>query len=1180
MAYWEDLKQAIEGYKTGASLEDPLSNAFTETAIFEEGNYTIYSGIYSGYTDVLNQLIESIFLQKNELTESYIRTVRDAIGLLLFMSRSVANDLGQEAYIYQETTSRNIEFPVHSVVKQYTDSLYFSKEYLVSICEKHHYDYSIINEFILLPNNPKIVDDDLEINIVNFKPLIEVGNDILLYMPTAIPHVLVDYIYSKAKEQSSYNQLLGSLYVRQFHLSCVALNKMKWLATNIQLPELKTDLPIKETVFQFDYKKLAYVCFLETSKKIILGSKPTKEFAAKLYEVRAKEVVTYLANLDGDKSINVLCLYIIAETGEDLLFSWAKPSLGNYSIALTNRELATISNSEKVNSLTLWKFAKCYNRTSELTNLMSLFGTMDAYAIYIKNHGNLLDSDEANPIGGMLMIMHGSSDSFRREVQKQINEHSVLIYHEGEIGFAKVTRYKTYAPIYIERELSREFRIVIESYKMPIWITNYQNEIDVNGWASHACEAVAFWLHKMQKHLSPILNMLGFIQFELEIIVDKKLLTSDEYEIKDFPLEQIEIKIEIVPLRIKLNIPFEILYLIKLPNNEADKRLMKAALHSIKKYVEEASGKESELSEGIINEIIESTMQPSQAKMILFSDATGNVKLDSRNLHSLRYVQNSDVSYILDNLVSYLPTGYSIPEMIKDKDSKTKLCDDVVAAIIFQIESRLLQFDGKKLLELLIKQNEKCVQVREFREILIPAKIACFSNAESEIEQILDNEKNLVTTAHATRTLIEFVATKIPGGFKQPSYDDIDELLALTNQLTEWGALNESIRLGLDDPEMGLLPSGRIGTEKTLERNAFKPYAIAKTESEIFRNIENFEANYLYSLNGDELKETKESKELDEAFNAEFNISLTTLSEIVGTLINEGFTKANACTILEEGNIYQILTKVKGDTIGTITTALDLLSLIERSSIGDTPVGNYTKADIFPWHYNRRLSYLRRPIVKVKDNEKVYYYFGYRHLMAFTDNLFYLLYSSKLPKATTPLMKGWLASVSSDKGSPFRKKVAEWFEQETNFLIVPYEIKMDVNTSKAHIKTEIPLGDIDLMAIDHTNKIVYCIECKNISGGRNVHEMKVEMDEYLGRDGKTAKAKIYLHANRNLWLQKNKSSLSQFVPLIEEYTIKSLILTADEIPLVYLKKDSLPLPVKSFTFLRKKGTSYLEEKNN
>ena len=280
----------------------------------------------------------------------------------------------------------------------------------------------------------------------------------------------------------------------------------------------------------------------------------------------------------------------------------------------------------------------------------------------------------------------------------------------------------------------------------------------------------------------------------------------------------------------------------------------------------------------------------------------------------------------------------------------------------------------------------------------------------------MDGERNSVTTAHAIRTLIEFAATKIPTGQKWPNFDDIDELLALTNQLTEWGALSEAMRMGIDDPKMGLLPSGRIGTDKTVEREAFKPYAVAKTESTVFTNVEDFENNYVPARKTGEAVETDESRSLDVAFNAEFGITLTLLSKIIGTLVNEGFTNAESCMKIEDAALKTLLLKIEGITAENADTALELLTLLERKNIGVPPDG-YTPIDIFPWRYNRSISYIRRPLVKVTDKETAYY-FGYRHLMQFIDNLFYLLYSSKLPGAKSEEMKSWLAAVSGDKGNP------------------------------------------------------------------------------------------------------------------------------------------------------------------
>ena len=52
---------------------------------------------------------------------------------------------------------------------------------------------------------------------------------------------------------------------------------------------------------------------------------------------------------------------------------------------------------------------------------------------------------------------------------------------------------------------------------------------------------------------------------------------------------------------------------------------------------------------------------------------------------------------------------------------------------------------------------------------------------------------------------------------------------------------------------------------------------------------------------------------------------------------------------------------------------------------------------------------------------------------------------------------------------------------------------------RGHLVADIDYGDIDVLAYDTTNNILYSIECKNTNTAKNIREMKNEMDEYLGR---------------------------------------------------------------------------------
>jgi len=48
-----------------------------------------------GMTEILNQLLECIFLQQNDLPKAFKKDVNDGVGLLLFMSNDCK---GQNAY--------------------------------------------------------------------------------------------------------------------------------------------------------------------------------------------------------------------------------------------------------------------------------------------------------------------------------------------------------------------------------------------------------------------------------------------------------------------------------------------------------------------------------------------------------------------------------------------------------------------------------------------------------------------------------------------------------------------------------------------------------------------------------------------------------------------------------------------------------------------------------------------------------------------------------------------------------------------------------------------------------------------------------------------------------------------------------------------------------------------------
>ncbi|MEO6729657.1 MAG: SEC-C domain-containing protein [Ferruginibacter sp.] len=833
-AYWDLLKNAIYTFTEYNYLEEDPPTLFTENVVFLHGNYIVYPGFNVTATKILNELFECIFLVENKLDEKFKTLIKDAAGLMLLLSNSMGTFLGHKRFLYDPSEGDELQFPEYDDVFKYLDAISFSKEFLQKNSEFYMFDRSILKEFIISHDNKGLDNDDPDENTAALFPLIEIDGETILYLPSGILPALTNFIYAKAEEFVCQDEINRILTERQFEKTILALKHIGWKKLNFELPEVKQNANIQEAIFQFDTQKMAYLYFI--NPRNIQNNGEHKNLSSNSFGERNEEIISVLSKIATEHIVEILTLYVFAETGGDFMFAWPKSSGGHLSIPITYNELDAICYSEKSNALNLWQFVKTYTRTNFSVTINTPGGTLDAYVAYIDNYGSFFNSEEETPKGTNIFIPVGYSNDFLREVLHRQDEHAVTLLYKQQKAFTKVIRYKQYAPIYKQKENIIEykdmFRLVIETFKMPIWITSI---IDDNEWAKFTCEGIAFWLNKMETVLSPVLNKLTYLQFEFNIIIDKKLRQQIEFENVEIDITAVKFKIDIKPPIIEIFVPYEFLYLVQRRDNLSDKTLMKTVLEGLVSYLVEAR-QEVILTPIEITEIIDQVLVPSNAKMFLFTDTSTNLKRDDRDLPPLRRVNDAAVSFILESIKDILPQNILIPEIIQSDTEKRNLCNSIVASLNNEIAKKVEFYDGVMLLELLIKINEKCIQVREAKEILIPAKISSFSTFEDEVEEFYNGE-NLVQTNQALRILIEYVAVKIPTGNKWPNYDEVEDLMSMVDQVISWGSLSDSIWKKLHNPKMGLLPSGRIGTEKFLQNNFLGPLSKAQTTSELFRYV-------------------------------------------------------------------------------------------------------------------------------------------------------------------------------------------------------------------------------------------------------------------------------------------------------------------------------------------------------
>jgi len=681
-------------------------------------------------------------------------------------------------------------------------------------------------------------------------------------------------------------------------------------------------------------------------------------------------------------------------------------------------------------------------------------------------------------------------------------------------------------------------------------------------------EAIAFWLYKLRPEIEKILNSAISNYFEINIILESKLFentqTKDIVESK----ESSQYSFSLNQNTLDFSIPFSKIKTFTGSNNLGEREMMKALLNA---FI---------LVEGIdfleqnIDSFIDKCIPLGQAKMILLLDSQKDPLIDNRWLVKPFYISNSEVNILLDEIPLLIEKTREIPKNINNEQYKKELFNTATKLLLDTLSNEIQSFEFEFLLHVLLELYETLVWKREQNKTMIPAQILCFGNLKGELKEILENDNKLVKTSLATRCLIEYISAQPTKGNVKASFDDIDRLLVLMHEIANYGFLSDAIHFKLANPTVGKLASGRIGISREFFDDKLKLFAEANTKEEVNRYIENFDNRFEIAEYSQEdeskTKEDKELNEIDSAFLEDWSISFFNIYKFCFTCFAICVEKeGSTCSMKEPEFIQQIVSKSKIDE-KEVVAGIERFSITKRDEYLKAPNG-YNDSEVFPWKYNREFSFARRFIVKYKnDKDETMLTWGCRNAISAEKQLSYLLFEGKLNNGGKNIEK-LLGTFREKKGKIYRNKVRDWLKTIPNLTVIDFEVKISQN---GHLIADKNYGDIDVLAHNTKSNVVYSLECKDTNKAKNIHEMKKEMDNYLGRDGQ--KGMIQKHVERHNWLNANKDKLCTFFKIDKEPKVISFILTSEVIPMTYIKAEELTLPTISFPNIKKEGIKLLD----
>ena len=1129
-----------------AMAEDPYENRFTEPVFFNGGLYTVLPGNAHLPTFTLQHLLKGIFLRRPPLqSREYNQKVYQVIRAVLIISQEICERAGlghKEAPIASKNGKLHV--PGRASMDTLKAAVNFPSQELEALLVEANIPLDVLDPLLADPSAINLAQYDFQNPILSSAPLVKVGDDYLVAMPGMLVTAVRHYAVVLAKQMGLQEDVSKRFTESVWDTVDESLGQVGLKDAGIHLADTK--LPtVKDDIFGFDVDKIAHVILVTDPLDDYKETEPFGHWEdgkiAKAVDNRITEINGFLRKSSPSPKV-IFTIVIIQTVGRSFLLKLKQRKGDDPFLMLSASDLETLCLSQGGEDLGLYYFALAQDRFRKGTHVIS-FSVLDEFRLYQKKGQGFYLSDERKP--DFISVTGDLGGALRNEVAEKYDIHPIPS-HNNFNSIEVIALHGEGLPIYVPRHLSylkQNIVIAVEGLAAIIWIVvpeiDGNTESDERSHAIEMCDAVAYWLWQLTPSLKKAFDSWPDYDDVLRINVHIKDWSKWQEQTQEPDDSPIVIGMD-GPHDLDLTLSPACSILFAGRDNEGERELVKKMLEglSLLPYLDSA-----ELSDERIQEMVEKHAPLGLKKKLLVLNTNSSPLYDPRDLPESRKVQRAVTNFILDDLGDSLKKQQgTVVGSIPDADA-THIINEAVVYCYEQLEAKIALLSPDGLLERLMKYYEANIRETQLQKLMIPTRIACYSTEEEIVERLRDEMPQLAETSQALRFLIEYVTARPPEGVVKLSISDFDELMVLSSQIIGWGMESDLIINKLVPANVSFLPSERLGVDREAYTSAIDAFMPRHLSGEVEIATRSFAGKVEIPT---EVQETPAlSQALETAAIAEFGFSFTELADFVGKVIEIGHETSHGVTVSPMVELIKRLAKELGWTEQKVDSILSLLSLEERPDFM-IPPQPLKKQEVYPWRYNRALSYMRKPFILRKEM----ILWGGRHLYIFVGHLHSLCLSGRL-KASTPEMQRFIGDVNTAKGKEFNNLVKELVEKVNPSLLVRPAYKEGALR---------PLGDIDVLVVNVATKKIYAIECKNFVQARMPHEMGSQVQDLFVTVG-TKLSYVDKHKRRIAWLMGNVPLVLKDlnIPSDGKWMVEGFMVTSEELFTPYLKDSGLAI---------------------
>lgn len=1073
---------------TNLSLSiDPCENVFIQNVMMGS-NYRVFNGIDLTPAHNLQALIRVLFQYQNTFHEEYLRKVYRLFSLILGISEEIVRSLNIDLHNVKYDEQRMVILPSSEAINCFAEKIVYPldkvKGYIAEYFEIEEIVIGFgVNDTGDLDNRPfyqkpfLINPKDNTIIILNvsllpafaFYKAIEWAEEYNLKKD--VINRYNDYLWLESKRTLDK---LGHKKIKErtLGLECISLDYYKEMIATIYNNQLMIVIFLCDDGFQYPEKGI-HVYYSDERHNNIFQER-INYFGEKIKE-------------SGTPNEDWYVLIITNSFGRIIGFGVEHMPFCYKPIRLNPFELHCISIKER----NVANFFPRYIRAkSQINTMMSdVFSELNSVCIYTSNNYTFYMSDDVSMDEMNIYIAPGDSVEYISEALKEENRILIDSYIDGEK--AEVIYTDKLRSIYVEDDLFLEKQVAycVAFDNVKIWITTdeIQSFEEINIYFS-LVDAISYWLAECKQ----IIELFDLFYYVYVFNISLTGKPKEYYYERNMVVPYSEcIGTEINKNHIFLKWTPEAFGNLNQTTNIQEKDLCIFLFEILNDLSYEHCNYKVVL-DGIFSDPL---------KKKFFSFAYENKPyLKPVELGNNRKIREEDEDYLAGTIGRELLQSGNWEIGIVPEEKRNEVSHAVVDWLYNRLQTKVAELSTDNIIEMIYFDLEKTLYKLILSERRFYMDIACYPEKE---KMYLEEYNNLNRTSLALKFLIEYITAQPATGNKQLGVGQYEELLAICSMIIEWAYKGDLLTYGIISTPIEFLRSKRIGLKKDEFIDMYQ-------YSDVYRRRQlKFDSSYVtrkhYSVNFKDYAD-----ELEMAYFKEFGYKYSDFVKVIATMVvlNE---KEIMC--IEESCITSMLIELN-ETLSedVIKNVLNDITYRPRADYLKLP-SKYNAWEAYPWRFNRRYSFNRRPVLQ-RDNSLIW---GNRQLYHMLEYVTDLIHSGKFTSESQEMVE-LIGKISKSRGAAFNELIVDIIQDMNEFTIFPNVKK--INGKKISNLQGNTLGDIDILIIDKVTDKIIAAEVKDFHFSRNPYEIQ---QEYLKMFVDKDKMKCFAtkHTRRVEWLKEH-----------------------------------------------------------